>query len=305
MVCLNYQTWDLGMRLNQAKFVLNGGVGYVLRPDYLNARKGKEVAKETSEAVSPAVASPPSPPPAVVHSKSSKLAKLGFETENGGGTYTLLKIHLICGCELPRSSPSEQCALPEVYDRYCPASKFQHTVPSKRQASVTSPYCVIEVHGGGGFRCAVAAGEAFSNNHTFTTQTAEKDGLRPKFDVEVECVADEAEDAIISFHIYEKTRTGSDLVCYEMLPMHAMRDGYRVVRMRSATGSRLQFGSLFMHLQKEDRVGGLTDQGNMMKGKKRCARQASLMSQSTSAQLRVVNQSPNDLIAANLSPLEA
>ena len=32
MVCLNFQTWDMGMRLNHAKFSLNGGCGYVLKP---------------------------------------------------------------------------------------------------------------------------------------------------------------------------------------------------------------------------------------------------------------------------------
>ena len=32
MVCINYQTWDMGMRLNQAKFSCNGGCGYVLKP---------------------------------------------------------------------------------------------------------------------------------------------------------------------------------------------------------------------------------------------------------------------------------
>jgi len=33
MVCLNYQTWDLGMRLNLGKFAhLNGNCGYILKP---------------------------------------------------------------------------------------------------------------------------------------------------------------------------------------------------------------------------------------------------------------------------------
>ena len=32
MVCMNTQTWDLGMRLERAKFALNGNCGYVLRP---------------------------------------------------------------------------------------------------------------------------------------------------------------------------------------------------------------------------------------------------------------------------------
>ena len=31
MVCLNFQTWDLPMRLNFAKFLANGSSGYVLK----------------------------------------------------------------------------------------------------------------------------------------------------------------------------------------------------------------------------------------------------------------------------------
>ena len=93
---------------------------------------------------------------------------------------TQLKVHIICGCELPRASPSEQCPLPEVYDRYCPASKFQHKVPANKQASVTSPYCTVEVHGGGAFSCAVAEGEIFHTGNTCSTQPVDKDGLRPR-----------------------------------------------------------------------------------------------------------------------------
>uniref|UniRef100_A0A914Y8R9 Phosphoinositide phospholipase C n=1 Tax=Panagrolaimus superbus TaxID=310955 RepID=A0A914Y8R9_9BILA len=35
MVALNYQTPDLPMRLNQGKFLANGGCGYILKPAYL------------------------------------------------------------------------------------------------------------------------------------------------------------------------------------------------------------------------------------------------------------------------------
>merc|ERR1712002_663984 len=35
MVSLNYQTGDKPMQVNQARFLDNGGCGYVLRPDYM------------------------------------------------------------------------------------------------------------------------------------------------------------------------------------------------------------------------------------------------------------------------------
>jgi len=35
MTALNFQTGDKPMQLNQAKFMQNGGCGYVLRPEYM------------------------------------------------------------------------------------------------------------------------------------------------------------------------------------------------------------------------------------------------------------------------------
>ena len=44
--------------------------------------------------------------------------------------------------------------------------------------------------------------------------------------------------------------SGSDsLLAYEALPMSALRSGYRVIRLRSPTGSHLQFGSLLVCLR--------------------------------------------------------
>ena len=35
MVALNFQTSDLAMQLNQAKFEYNGNCGYLLKPDFM------------------------------------------------------------------------------------------------------------------------------------------------------------------------------------------------------------------------------------------------------------------------------
>lgn len=35
MVSLNFQTPDIGMQLNQAKFEMNGNCGYILKPECL------------------------------------------------------------------------------------------------------------------------------------------------------------------------------------------------------------------------------------------------------------------------------
>ena len=146
----------------------------------------------------------------------------------------------------------------------------------------------------------------------------------------------------------EKTRTGSELIAYEILPMHALRSGYRMVRqtrpappaflhghpspppplsvppfflppsvppslppsalsprrrfatlrrhrplaalrrhrplaalpqvrLRSPTGSRMQFGSLFVGIKKEMRTGGLNDALAGKKGARRVVRLASVL----------------------------
>ena len=42
-----------------------------------------------------------------------------------------------------------------------------------------------------------------------------------------------------------------ELLAYEALPVQALRMGYRVVRLRSPTGSRLRHGSLLIRLRQE------------------------------------------------------
>ena len=60
MVCINAQTWDLGMRLERAKFALNGNCGYVLRPE-TDADADAAVEAAGPEA-SPAAPTRPRPP---------------------------------------------------------------------------------------------------------------------------------------------------------------------------------------------------------------------------------------------------
>ena len=57
----------------------------------------------------------------------------------------------------------------------------------------------------------------------------------------------------MSFHVRAADREGA-LLAYEALPMHAVREGYRAIRLRSPTGSRLQHGTLFVHLSTHSRV---------------------------------------------------
>ena len=140
----------------------------------------------------------------------------------------VVNVHLICGRDLPKAG--EQRCVPELYDRYCPASKFTRKPPSNKISSVSSPYCVIEVHGGGKFHCAVPEGKPLLKDAVFTSDVIQHNGLHPRWDNRIKCVAEHAEDALVSFHVYTRLAGRDELIAYEILPMHAMRTGWRVVR---------------------------------------------------------------------------
>ena len=377
MVCINVQTWDLGMRLNHAKFRLNGGCGYVLKPLWMReARWGGEnlppldnpagtpggtpgaagrvgpdgavVSKKASRlrglesAEAPAAdpdgstrhlvglvglgANAPSPDGAVattlgggggsMHGLSSAsctaaassageslrqvtvraapqtrpprqsvlastvkgatelISSTMSATTGGGGlgngktaqrssvkdlvpeqlaSYDLVHLHLVCGRDLPKAG--EQRCVPEQYDRYCPASKFVRKPPSNKASSVSSPYVVLEVHGGGRFRCAVKEGAPLTHDAVYTSETVHHNGLHPRWDEHVALAAEHADDALISLHLYSRASGSDVLLAYEVLPMHALREGLRVVRLRSQTGSMLQFGAMLVRLRCEKRTG--------------------------------------------------
>ena len=176
-------------------------------------------------------------------------------------TYTLLRLELVCARDLPKAG--EQRCVAEPFDRYCPASNFIRRPPSAKPGTVSSPYVEVAVHGGGRYRCAVPAGALFECDATYATKVAAHNGLHPRWAEVVECVAEKKDDAILSLHVYDRKRgkggvhATSELIAYEALPLHVIRSGYRVVRLRAPTGSRLQFGSLLVRCHFEMRCGGL------------------------------------------------
>lgn len=154
----------------------------------------------------------------------------------------MLELHLIAGFELPK--PNEQCCCAEVHDRYHPASTFG---PRPSSASgVIQPAVIVEVHSGEGFRCAVAQGSPLSDGASFTSSSCPTGGLHAVWDERITCVAEQADGALVSFHVRGADK---ELLAYEALPMHTLREGYRAVRLRSLTGSRLMQGTLLVHLR--------------------------------------------------------
>ena len=64
----------------------------------------------------------------------------------------------------------------------------------------------------------------------------------------VEDLAEDEEDAIVSFHIYDRDK----LLAWEAIPWIALRPGYRTVKLRASPqhlgGNQLLLGSLFVHV---------------------------------------------------------
>jgi len=344
MVCLNYQTWDLPMRLNFAKFLLNGCCGYVLKPACLSVQG--EAAAAASSSASPAAGgeesfrspgvpkdtpqggetpppSSPSPSPSVRTSEcvplsaeaseteriscrremsrkeaatpnspaapstspsaspagkkeedarrqaahARKLAKMRGEDFDDGdlnAEYTMFHCHLVSGRQIPKVG--EECCIPEVFDRYCPASRFVERLPSNKSTSVTSPVVDIQVHGGGKFRSCVGTGEAYVLGSSYTSKPAVGNGAIPTWDEHIDCVVEQPDDAIVAFHVYDRTKSESSLIGYQAIPMSALRVGWRVIKLRSRTGSRLVFGSLLVHLTRETRKGTPANMKTKRKG---------------------------------------
>ena len=124
-----------------------------------------------------------------------------------------------------------------------------------RVRKAVSPLVVIEVFGGGKFRCAVGAGEAYSLGAAHVTRPVSTNGSTPRWNETCEVVAEQPEDAILSIHVYDRERKESNLLGYQCIPMTALRTGWRVVSLRSPTGSRLVLGKILVHISKELRKG--------------------------------------------------
>ena len=198
--------------------------------------------------------------PRRVGGTTSKLARMQGVSEDEmqkdmSAGYMLYRLRLCFGQQLPR--PGEQRAKPEVWDRYHVPDKgasFEEKVPSATKPP-SSPLCAVEVHGGGGFRCAVGEGQAYTLGATYTTRAVSLDGCAPRWDETCELVCEQPDDAILSIHVYDREPKEGSLIAYEAIPLQALRTGWRVVQLRSPTGSQLTLGSLLVHVAKESRKG--------------------------------------------------
>jgi len=273
MVCLNYQTWDLGMRLNFAKFLANGSCGYVLKRAFLRSGGGTAAAALGASSAATdggangaegADGSGADESPAAVTAEEQKKGNRGklarsfdFNETHLDAQYTLWHMQLASARHLPKTN--EQVCIPEVYDGYCrptgPSSSIVERVPSNKPASVTSPVVDVAVHGGG-FRSVVATGQAYEFGSSYTTKAVAANGATPRFDEHIDCVVEQSDDAILAIHVYDRSVGRDTLIGYSCIPMANLRVGWRVVKLRSpSSGMRLMLGSLLVHFSRETRQG--------------------------------------------------
>ena len=214
MVALNFQTFDLPMQLNHAKFLVNGSCGYILRSPKLNSHK--EAARH-----------PPGEPP----------RKL-----------TRLQIKLISALHLPK--PGQERVLREGWQLdQCPLVR-PHELSA---ASVVNPYVVVEAVGGS-YAAAGDEIDATSNGDQWTSRLVVKNGLNPEWQQHLEVAVAEPESAVLRFTVWDRQPGGlkefnAKFLCYAALPVAAIRSGYRSVPLRDRNGCLVAFSSLFCHFR--------------------------------------------------------
>ena len=146
------------------------------------------------------------------HSTAHHITSRAAEDDAKGERHALLRLRIICGRELPK--PNEQCCVAEPHDRYHSASTFGKRATSI--GAVSSLTVTVEVHGGGRYRGVTpAAGAPFVPGGAYTSAAAAGGGCSPEWDEAVECVAERAEDALISLHVHDRAGGGTPvLVAY-------------------------------------------------------------------------------------------
>jgi len=207
MAALNFQTWGRAMAINEALFSLNGGCGYVLRPEFR----------------------PRTPP---IH----------------------LRLRIISAHNLPKG-PHEQC-IPQPWDRYHPLSSF--APPQLSTTDVVSPACDAEIVGGLSGKLDDGPERATSTFALGTTATISDNGLAPVWDdTELSAAVWEPDHAFLILSVancrHKLLARGNSkhLLGRVVLPLCAVRGGYRSLGLESPTGSPLDSCALFCHIELE------------------------------------------------------
>jgi hypothetical protein len=286
MVAFNFQTPSRAMLVNQALFSLNGGCGYVLRPEF---RDGLEAAvsdeqlscSETSAVGSPrtgsvksTVASPrtasvkfasaPPPSPSTGSSKfagsakfSSSLASHSEDSSSVAADLETRGVHLrlrvMFATHLPKNRDAPVVPMP--WDVYHPtATVFAgSSALGMNPTEVVSPACSVELIGGRTGRLEEGLEAATSEFIVGTTATAIEDGLAPSWDHEFTAAIWEPESSLLLLTITNQPRVKllskkGDVLARACVPVSALRPGYRSMQLQSPNGSTLEESLVFVHV---------------------------------------------------------
>ncbi len=209
MVALNYQTNDLFMQLERAKFADNGGCGYVLKPDYLRRGPGDDAPPPT-----PALSVPPQ-----LH---------------------VLRVEVLGALHVP--TPGEARGDADGFHFAWWPTGLQPA------AAVCDPFVSVEAFGGA-FAGAAARREEVQHRQAWCTTAAARNGLNPSWDGEAaEVVLSHPELSQLYLALCHKQKGKTRQLGYGALPVAAVRGGVRCVSLLDEHGAPLLFCKLLVRV---------------------------------------------------------
>jgi len=227
LLCLNYQTNDAGQQLNRALFRLNGSCGYVLQGPLLTHPEAPYLPHPTA-------------------SDKAREAWAAMTPARRSGKAHTLHLQVVCAQHLPKSG--EERIAPDVWDHFDP----QGLMPSHHRAPSLNPpstiYVTVEA-----WHQAPAGSEEATLRHE--TKRVEGNGLNPSWEEHVNGPAGwylaRPNAAFVRLAVHHRGVLKDECIGSEVLPVVALRQGYRSVQLRSPKGLRLQLAALLVHIRFE------------------------------------------------------
>lgn len=230
LVALNYQTYDRELQCARGFFRMNGGCGYVLKPEPMRNR-----AALLDASVRPLLAPPP--------------------------TCTRLRLRLLCGRLLPKAG--EEQPTNEAWDDA--RLPLHHAARFESAAAASLPVVGVEAVGGC-FASASADGAVSSHGETWeSAPAASGNGLLAAWSEDAgactcEVMVSHLQLAVLRLAVYDGPRHGTGalqahhqphhkLVAVATLPCSSLRCGVRCVRLLDVHGALLPFSRLLVHLE--------------------------------------------------------
>jgi len=270
MVALNMQTNDLPMQLNAALFRIDGGFGYVLKPPELRtmpppgspaALTLESLQKRSISSACSSIAVAPSL--TAVETSSSLSSRAAGGSGVGGGalgidgdvlerpaapklptpswppqreelhraTITIHSVHYL-------PSRKEQRPHFQTHEHFESGKGIGSSGPIQTQAgNVSSPSVSVELHAIGGVACVATSLPPAEVTLRHVTHTVERNGLNPRFNATVHCLAAEPMETVLRVAVID----GDKEVAYETVMLGTLRHGWRALTLRDMKATRIDF----------------------------------------------------------------